>query len=144
LTQIQEVALKAFLLIHQLHLVPLEVKVPLLLNLDLSPGLVPVSLEQLAPLLQLLYLRPCPPQQALDLPDRPTLAATVLALQTLPLRAGLLVRAIFLYPQVDDLEALVMQAHTHGFQVGLKGTPVGELLVKRVLEGVTLLAQGCH
>jgi len=33
-----------------------------------------------------------------------------------------------------------MQAHTHGFQVGFKGAPVGELLVKRVLQGVTLLA----
>ena len=61
LTQIQQVPLESFLLVHQLHLIPLQIEVPLLLDLDLSFGLLPLSLQLLAPLLQVFYVRPCPP-----------------------------------------------------------------------------------
>ena len=61
LTQIQQVPLQTFLLVHQLHLIPLQIKVPLLLDLDLSFNLLPLSLQLLAPLLQLFYVSPCPP-----------------------------------------------------------------------------------
>jgi hypothetical protein len=60
LTQIQQVTLQSFLLVHELHLIPLQIEVPLLLNFNLSFNLLPLSLQLLALLLQLFYVHPCP------------------------------------------------------------------------------------
>jgi len=91
--QVDEIALEALLNFGLLELVPLQVKVPLVLAIQVLLALLQLTLQVALLFPDLFDLQACLPEDSLDLPNATLTRATVLTLQARPLLPGFL-----LYP----------------------------------------------